>query len=104
TRLSRDWSSDVCSSDLIPVAGALRPLRRRRGRARRDGGRRGDPGPAGRGPPAGAGPRRWGGVRVGRVGVVAVGVTAGAHRVGVGVPVVPAAAVVVDATARRWLP
>src|SRR3712207_9103981 len=42
TRYWRDWSSDVCSSDLRRGGGGPCPCRRRGGGAERDAGRRGD--------------------------------------------------------------
>src|SRR5690606_39379901 len=43
TRFSRDWSSDVCSSDLVRVLGRRRDRGGARGRSRRGGGLAGDP-------------------------------------------------------------
>src|SRR5256884_8922978 len=41
TRCSRDWSSDVCSSDLVPAAGSAGVRVRRNRRGARDDARRG---------------------------------------------------------------
>src|SRR5690349_22619302 len=56
TRSLRDWSSDVCSSDLGPDTRGLRGRGRRRAR-RRDGRRGGDRVPHGRWPPGAGGGR-----------------------------------------------